>query len=73
MPEFTITAKRPVVVMDVAEYEELMDRIERLEFLGDESLQKDIDDAMKALREGRTTSLEEYDRKRLARRAVTKD
>ena len=72
MPEFTVSSKRPVVVMDVEKYQDLIDRLERLEFSGDESAQRDLEQALKDYREGRTISLEEYDRKRLARRTVKK-
>ncbi|MFH0764857.1 MAG: hypothetical protein V2A61_00395 [Calditrichota bacterium] len=57
MPTFTISSKKPVVVLDVDEYEAIQDRLERLEFLESRTLKKDIIDARQALREGRTVPL----------------
>lgn len=57
MSTFTISSRTPVVVLDVKEYEAIQDRLERLEFLESQSLKKDIAEARKALREGKTTSL----------------
>jgi len=56
MPTFTVTSEKPVVVIDQAEYQELQDRMERLEFLVSRSLKKDIIEARRELREGKTTS-----------------
>lgn len=57
MPSVTISSRKPVVVLDVKEYEAIQDRLERLEFLESRTLKKDIIDARKALREGKTISL----------------
>lgn len=57
MPSVTISSRKPVVVLDVKEYEAIQDRLERLDFLESRTLKKDIIDARKALKEGRTVSL----------------
>ncbi len=57
MPSVTITSRKPVVVLDVKEYQEIQDRLERLDFLESRTLKKDVLDARKALREGQTISL----------------
>ena len=72
MPTFTISSKKPVVVMDVGDYEEIQDRLERLEFLESRTLKSDETEAMTALQKGITTSLEDYDKKRHARRTIAK-
>ena len=56
MPTITFDADKPVVVIPLEEYESLR---ETLEILSDTELVKDIEDARKAFREGRTVSWEE--------------
>ncbi len=58
MPTFTITSKKPFVVLDAEEYEDIRERLERLDILTSAGLKRDITAARKALKEGRTTPLE---------------
>lgn len=57
MPTITITSDKPVVVLTVEEYQQMLDQIERMEILADPTLARDIAGARKALKEGRTTGL----------------
>jgi len=59
MPTFTISSKKPVVVLDMDEYEELRERLEHLDILSSKSLKRDLAAARKALKEGKTSPLEE--------------
>ncbi len=56
MPTIAFDADKPVVVIPLEEYESLM---ETLEILSDPDLIRDIEDARKAFREGRTVSWED--------------
>jgi len=56
MPTFTITSKKPFIVVDAIEYQEIQDRLERLEFLESRTLKKDIAEAHRELKAGKTTS-----------------
>ncbi len=58
MPTFTITLRKPFIVVDAAEYQEMQDRLERLEILTSTSLKKDVAAARKAFKEGKTTPFE---------------
>ena len=57
MPKITIESDKPVVVIPVEEYDSLR---ETIEILSDPDLVKDIDEARKALREGRTVSWDKF-------------
>ncbi len=56
MPTFTITSKKPFIVVDAVEYQEIQDRLERLEFLESKSLNRDIAVARQELKDGKTPS-----------------
>ncbi len=58
MPTFTITSDKPFVVLDVAEYQEILDKLERLEFLTSKTLKRDIAVARKEFKEGKTIPFE---------------
>lgn len=54
MPTFTITLDKPFIVVDAVEYQEMRDRLERLEILTSTSLKRDFTAARKAFKEGKT-------------------
>jgi len=56
MPTLTITSDKPVVVIPVNEYEDLMDR---LEIISDTQLLHDLREARKDYAEGKTISMEQ--------------
>ncbi len=56
MPTLTIESDKPVVVVPLDEYQELLDT---LEILSDPTLKRDVEQARKEFREGKTISLEE--------------
>jgi len=56
MPTLTITSDKPVVVIPVNEYEDLMDR---LEIISDTQLLQDLREARKDYAEGKTISMEQ--------------
>jgi len=57
MPTLTIKSDKPVVVIPADEYESLL---ETIEILSNPELVKDIEEARKALREGRTISWDKF-------------
>ena len=57
MPTLTIKSDKPMVLIPVEEYEALR---ETIEILSDPDLVKDIEEARKALREGRTVSWDKF-------------
>ncbi len=56
MPTLTIKSDKPMVLISTEEYEALL---ETIEVLSDPELVKDIEDGLKAYREGRTKSFAE--------------
>jgi len=56
VPTLTIESDKPVVVVPIDEYQELLDT---LEILSDPTLKRDVEQARKEFREGKTISLEE--------------
>ena len=54
MPTLTIKSDKPVVVVPLDEYEDLLDT---LEILSDPTLKRDVEKARKEFREGKTISL----------------
>jgi len=56
VPTLTIESDKPVVVVPLDEYQELLDT---LEILSDPTLKRDVEQARKEFREGKTISLEE--------------
>ena len=55
MPTLTIKSDKPVVVIPLDEYQDLLDT---LEILSDPTLKRDVEKARKEFREGKTISLE---------------
>jgi len=55
MPTLTIKSDKPVVVVPLDEYQDLLDT---LEILSDPTLKRDVEKARKEFREGKTISLE---------------
>jgi PHD/YefM family antitoxin component YafN of YafNO toxin-antitoxin module len=55
MPTLTIKSDKPVVVVPLEEYQDLLDT---LEILSDSTLKRDVEKARKEFREGKTISLE---------------
>ena len=57
MPTLTIKSDKPVVVVPLDEYQDLLDT---LEILSDPTLKRDVEKARKELREGETVSWDKF-------------
>jgi len=57
MPTLTIKSDKPVVVVPLDEYQDLLDT---LEILSDPTLKRDVEKARREFREGRTVSWEKF-------------
>ncbi len=56
MRRLTIAPEKPFIIIDAAVYQDIQDRLERLEFLESPALKRDIAEAIKESIEGKTTS-----------------